>query len=91
MLFAGLIGLVALATFALGMNRTLGFWMGYILTRPLGASIGDFASQRHGHGTAWGLGLGTTGTSFLFLGAILAVVIYLMITKKDQVPPLLAE
>ena len=41
-------------------------------------------------GGVW-IGLGTTGTSFLFLGAILAVVIYLMITKKDQVPPLLAE
>jgi uncharacterized membrane-anchored protein len=34
-----------------------------------------------------GLGLGTTGTSYIFLGCILALVIYLSITKRDQTPP----
>lgn len=90
-LFAGLIALVAFATFVLGLNRVLGFWLAYILTRPLGASIGDFMSQHHGHGTDWGLGLGTTGTSFIFLGAILAVVAYLVVSKKDQTPPIPAD
>jgi hypothetical protein len=59
------------------------------LTRPLGASIGDFLSQKsHKYG---GLGLGTTGTSYLFLGCILALVAYLTITKRDQTPPELIE
>ena len=56
--------------------------MAYILTRPLGASIGDFLSQPKADG---GLGLGTTVTSVIFLAAILAVVIYLTITKRDQI------
>ena len=50
----------------------LTFWLAYILTRPLGASIGDELSQNsHKYG---GLGLGTTGTSYIFLGCILALV-----------------
>ena len=40
------------------------------------------ASHKYG-----GLGLGTTGTSYIFLGAILALVIYLTVTRKDQTPP----
>ena len=39
-------------------------------------------SHRYG-----GLGLGTTGTSYIFLGCILALVVYLSITKRDQTPP----
>ena len=59
----------------------LAFWLAYILTRPLGASIGDFMSQnskKYG-----GLGLGTTGTSYIFLGCILALVVFLSITRRD--------
>ena len=59
------------------------FWAAYILTRPLGASIGDYLSQATGDG---GLGLGTTATSFIFLAAILATVVYLIRTKKDVTP-----
>lgn len=63
-------------------NAVLGFWLAYILTRPLGASIGDYLSQARTDG---GLGLGTTITSIIFLGAILITVVYLTITKKDAV------
>jgi len=91
LLFAGLIGIVVIATFVFKLNRVLAFWLAYILTRPLGASIGDFMSQDHVHDTAWGLGLGTTGTSVIFLSAILLVVVFLSVTKKDQPPPVVAE
>ena len=83
-LFGGMIGAVAFAHYALKMNAVLSFWLAYILTRPLGASIGDFMSQ-HSHKYG-GLGLGTTGTSYIFLGCILILVTYLTITKKDQTP-----
>ncbi len=66
----------------------LAFWLVYILTRPLGASTGDYLSQAQTNG---GLGLGTTVTSFIFLGAILLLVIFLTVTKKDQTPPALVE
>ena len=80
-IFGGLIALVAIAHFAFGLNSVLSFWLAYILTRPLGASIGDEMSQNsHKYG---GLGLGTTGTSYIFLGCILLLVGYLTITRRD--------
>jgi uncharacterized membrane-anchored protein len=71
---------VAVAHFRLRLNAVLAFWVAYILTRPLGASTGDYLSQAPGDG---GLGLGTILTSVLFLATILAVVIYLTVTGKD--------
>jgi uncharacterized membrane-anchored protein len=78
--FAALIGIVAVAHFRFKLNAVLSFWVAYILTRPLGASIGDYMSQPRSDG---GLGLGTTGTSAIFLATILALVVYLTRTKKD--------
>ncbi|MGZ4638304.1 MAG: COG4705 family protein [Actinomycetes bacterium] len=63
-------------------NAVLAFWLAYILTRPLGASIGDFLSQPTGDG---GLGLGTVVTSAIFLSAILLLVIYLTVTHTDEI------
>ncbi|MGE7946262.1 hypothetical protein [Lysinibacillus sp. NPDC093688] len=62
------------------LDGILAFWIAYILTRPLGASIGDYLSQPKANG---GLGLGTTVTSVIFLVAILAIIIYLAISKID--------
>ncbi len=79
-IFGGLIALITVAHFRLRLNAVLAFWLAYILTRPLGASIGDGLSQsRH----AGGLGLGTTGTSALFLSTILCLVTYLTVTRRD--------
>ncbi len=64
------------------LNSILAFWIAYILTRPLGASIGDYLSQAPADG---GIGLGTVATSIIFLTAILATVVYLTTTKKDVI------
>jgi uncharacterized membrane-anchored protein len=77
---AGLI-LAVLVAWRLGAGPVLSFWLAYILTRPLGANIGDYLGSSSDDG---GLGLGTLGTSVLFLGTILTVVIYLTKTRKDQ-------
>jgi uncharacterized membrane-anchored protein len=76
----GLIVLVVIE-WRLGAGPVLPFWLAYILTRPLGANIGDYLSLDHSEG---GLGLGTLITSVLFLATILATVIYLTVTRKDQ-------
>ncbi|MEO6201101.1 MAG: hypothetical protein ABIX44_08045 [Cryobacterium sp.] len=73
LVFAGMIGVVVVARYAFKLNVVLSFWLAYILTRPLGASIGDLLSQAPKDG---GLGLGTIGTSALFLVVIVAVVAY---------------
>ncbi len=82
-LFAGGIALITVAYYRLKLNAVAAFWSAYILTRPLGASMGDLMSQPHDLG---GLALGTVGTSVLFLTAILVLVVYLTKTGIDQSP-----
>ena len=82
LLCAGLIAAVTIA-WRLGLNAVLAFWIAYILTRPLGASIGDFLAQNPDSG---GLGLGVTVTSVIFLAAILATIVYLTVRKPDVIP-----
>lgn len=66
---------------AAGAGPVLSFWVAYILTRPLGAKIGDFLGFGRDEG---GLGLGTLWTSVIFLAAILSTVVYLTRTHRDQ-------
>ena len=77
---AGVIVLVAIAR-QLKLNSVLSFWIIYIMTRPLGASIGDLLSQPTKYG---GLGLGATLTSVIFLAGIFAIIIYFSLSKKDS-------
>ncbi|MET7307639.1 hypothetical protein ABZS68_11015 [Streptomyces sp. NPDC005571] len=79
-LFAVLIAAVAAAHYGFGLAAVPAFWIAYILTRPLGASLGDYLSQARGDG---GLGFGTVGTSAIFLVLILAMVSYLTVTRRD--------
>ncbi|MDB4978954.1 MAG: hypothetical protein JWM56_1140 [Candidatus Peribacteria bacterium] len=85
-LVTGIIVASLIAFFAagwkLGVHSVLSFWLIYILTRPLGASIGDLLSQPGSHG---GLGLGATMTSIIFCGGIFLIVTYLSITKRDAI------
>jgi uncharacterized membrane-anchored protein len=81
LIFGGLIAVVFFAHRVFKLNAVLAFWLAYILTRPLGASLGDGFSQPRDAG---GLALGTTGTSVIFLLAILSTVIFLTITRKDR-------
>src|ERR1700732_3109663 len=59
------------AAYYLGATAVLTFWLAYILTRPLGASLGDLLSQARAYG---GLGLGTVYTSIAFLTVIVVLV-----------------
>jgi uncharacterized membrane-anchored protein len=81
LLVALIIGAIAVSHLVFRANAVLTFWLAYILTRPLGASLGDGLSQHKADG---GFGLGTTWTSLLFLATILVVVVYLAVTKRDQ-------
>jgi uncharacterized membrane-anchored protein len=94
LIFGGMISIIALSHYVAknflrlahkrqSSNEVVAFWLAYILTRPLGASIGDFLSQTKSDG---GLGLGTAVTSGIFLVTILVLVAFLTITKKDETP-----
>jgi uncharacterized membrane-anchored protein len=66
----------------LGLHPVLAFWIIYVLTRPLGASIGDYLSQPVSDG---GLGLGATTTSLIFFAGIIGIVVYLSATRADVI------
>jgi uncharacterized membrane-anchored protein len=68
--FGALIATIT-GAYYLGANAVLTFWLAYILTRPLGASLGDLLSQARAYG---GLGLGTVYTSVAFLTVIVVLV-----------------
>ena len=76
LVFGAMIAVVYVAHVRFALNAILAFWIAYILTRPLGASIGDYLSQPRADG---GLGLGTTVTSVVFLLTILGVVVFLTV------------
>lgn len=78
----GFYWLTILFTFAL-VNHVFAFWAVYVVTRPLGAAIGDQMAQNDPKFGGWGLG--TTKTSLIFLSAILILVIFLSVSKRDQI------
>ena len=80
LVFSGLIALIGFAWF-LGANAVLAFWLAYILTRPLGASLGDLLSQAKTYG---GLGFGTVYTSIAFLFLIVVLVGLLSIGRPQN-------
>lgn len=73
--FGALIAVIY-GAYLIGANAVLTFWLAYILTRPLGASLGDLLSQAREYG---GLGLGTVVTSAAFLAVIVALVTMLSV------------
>ncbi|MDB4992235.1 MAG: hypothetical protein JWL75_480 [Parcubacteria group bacterium] len=81
LIIAGLIAVFAIG-WRTGLNAILSFWFIYILTRPLGASIGDFLTQSHANG---GLELGASTTSLIFVAGIIFSVSYLVLSRKDVV------
>jgi uncharacterized membrane-anchored protein len=78
-IFAVVIGAIAVAWWVFKLNAVLAFWLAYILTRPMGASFGDLLSQPMDYG---GLGLGTIITSVIFLAVIAATIVYMTITHR---------
>jgi uncharacterized membrane-anchored protein len=81
LIFGGLIALITLGYYAFRLNAVFAFWAAYVLTRPLGASIGDYLTQAHKDG---GLALSTTTVSGVFIAVIVALVIYLTVSQIDR-------
>lgn len=79
--FASAIALIVVLNQFKIMGTITAFWIAYILTRPLGANLGDLLAQAPADG---GLGLGTNTVSLIFLALILLSVGVLTITKRDK-------
>ena len=71
LVFAALIGLVALLHFFTKLPKSVLFWAAYVLTRPLGATLGDTLTKPQAQG---GLNLSRI-TSSLVIAAVMIVLI----------------
>jgi uncharacterized membrane-anchored protein len=78
---AGLIVAIVVG-WRLGAGAVLSFWLAYVLTRPLGANLGDWLATPTTNG---GLDLGYGITSVIFLAAILGAVLYLTASHADVI------
>ena len=74
LIFGSLLALVAAAYFWTKLSHTLLFWAAFILTRPLGAVVGDFLDKPIAKG---GLELSRYTASFVLLAFIAACIVFL--------------
>jgi uncharacterized membrane-anchored protein len=72
LVFAGLLALVAAAHFFTPIQKSVIFWAAYVLTRPLGATLGDTLTKSHAEG---GLGLGRIASSLVITACIVVGII----------------
>jgi len=79
-LYAAVIAAAAFAHLRLHANLIATFWLAYVVTRPLGASVADYLGLPRDTGA---LDLGLWQVSLGFLVTILALVGYLTVTSKD--------
>ncbi len=71
LLFGALIALIAVLHLLRALPRTVLFWTAYVLTRPLGATLGDTLTKPHAAG---GLALGRFQASFVILATIVVLI-----------------
>jgi uncharacterized membrane-anchored protein len=81
LVFAGLIALVALIYALTGVSRSLLFWAAYVLTRPLGATLGDTLTKPPEEG---GLNLGRMTSSLAILAAMVLVIVFTSLRRRRQ-------
>lgn len=80
LLFAGVIAIPAIGYWRFDWNPIFSFWFAYVATRPLGASFADWMGKPQ---SAGGLGWGDGTVALALGGAILCLVAYLAITRRD--------
>ncbi|GLX02336.1 hypothetical protein [Microtetraspora sp. NBRC 16547] len=81
LLIGGLLALIIIAKYVTRISVTLLFWTAFVLTRPLGATVGDFFSKPVVKG---GLGYGTIGSSLVLVGVLAALIAYTMRQQRTR-------
>ena len=83
LVFAGLLALVALAHFLTRIPKSMIFWSAYVLTRPLGATLGDTLTKSHAEG---GLGLGRITSSLVIAAGIVVGIVLTSRWERRVIP-----
>jgi uncharacterized membrane-anchored protein len=76
---AGLLAMIVFAVYRTSISKVALFWIAFVLTRPLGATMGDILTKGPEHG---GLGIGTIGASIVLTAVLVAVNIYTTRTQN---------
>ncbi|WP_025718251.1 COG4705 family protein [Paenibacillus sp. 1-18] len=89
-LIGSLLGIILLLTYFTNFSRVFLFWIAFVLTRPFGATFGDFLTKSHAKG---GLDLGTMGSSLVLVTILIALIIYITLnaSKMKESPELNAS
>jgi uncharacterized membrane-anchored protein len=82
LVFAALIALVAVAHNKTRIAPSVLFWSAYVLTRPLGATVGDILTKPHNQG---GLNLSRISSS-LAIAAVMVILISMTSLRKRGRP-----
>jgi uncharacterized membrane-anchored protein len=80
LIFAGLIALVALLYRFSKLSTPVLFWAAYVLTRPLGATVGDTLTKPVADG---GLDLGRIGSSLVIAAAMVVLIAVTSLRKRE--------
>ena len=81
LVFAAGLALVAAAYFWTRISHTILFWAAFVLTRPLGAMVGDFLDKPHASG---GLALSRYAASAVLVVFIVLCIIFLPKTNRAE-------
>jgi uncharacterized membrane-anchored protein len=82
LVFSGALVIIAVLYFSTDISRTFLFWTAFILTRPLGATLGDLLTKPHNHG---GLDLSRI-TSSLVIAAFMVACIFMVGNRAGKHP-----
>jgi len=80
-IFGGLIAVIAYLYYTKKLSATISFWITFILTRPLGASLGDLLTQTPENG---GFGVSTVVANSVFFSVIIFLIAYLIYQQKNS-------
>ncbi len=75
-LISGVLIVIALLYYFTKISRILLFWLAFVLTRPFGATFGDFLTKPIAKG---GINFGTIGSSILF-----CVILFFAVARESQ-------
>lgn len=81
-LISGILGVIVLCHYYTKINGTLLFWLAFILTRPFGATFGDFLTKPADQG---GMNLGTIGSSLFFCIILIFAIVKEIRFEKQKV------
>lgn len=82
LLIGGLLSVLILVRYYTKVSRVFLFWLAFVLTRPFGATMGDFLMKSHEEG---GLNFGTMGSSAILATILIALVLYTTLQMKNKV------